>query len=104
VLVAALVGLHQTPGRNESGARVQDRRRGCGARPFRLSWLLFLLFAHWPLWSSPTALAKKCRHRGWRKSMAPADIATLARSGELAFPRPVFTGEIPDTAKLYWRH
>lgn len=100
VLVAALVGLHQTPGRNDP-ARAFKAGAVMLMQALPLMLVLFLLFPRiGPLWSvnapgqdSTTGLAE---------SMTPADIANLARSGELAF-RASFTGEIPPHSELYWR-
>lgn len=100
VLVAALVGLHQTPGRNDP-ARAFKSGSILLMQAVPLMLVLFLLFPRiGPLWSvnAPGQNAAT----GLAESMAPADIANLARSGELAF-RASFSGEIPAHSDLYWR-
>ncbi|KAA0697075.1 DUF3488 domain-containing protein [Halopseudomonas laoshanensis] len=100
VLVAALVGLHQTPGRNDP-ARAFKTGSVLLMQAVPLMLVLFLLFPRiGPLWSvnAPGQNAAT----GLAESMAPADIANLARSGELAF-RASFSGEIPAHSDLYWR-
>ncbi|PCC98185.1 transglutaminaseTgpA domain-containing protein [Halopseudomonas pelagia] len=100
VLVAALVGLHQTPGRNDP-ARAFKTGSVLLMQAVPLMLVLFLLFPRiGPLWSvnAPGQNAAT----GLAESMAPADIANLARSGELAF-RASFSGDIPAHSDLYWR-
>ncbi|MBQ0777934.1 MAG: DUF3488 domain-containing transglutaminase family protein [Pseudomonas sp.] len=100
VLVAALVGLHQTPGRNDP-ARAFKTGSVLLMQAVPLMLVLFLLFPRiGPLWSvnAPGQNAAT----GLAESMTPADIANLARSGELAF-RASFSGEIPAHSDLYWR-
>ncbi|WP_339648315.1 DUF3488 and transglutaminase-like domain-containing protein [Halopseudomonas pelagia] len=100
VLVAALVGLHQTPGRNDP-ARAFKTGAVLLVQAIPLMLVLFLLFPRiGPLWSvnAPGQSAAT----GLAESMAPADIANLARSGELAF-RASFTDDIPPHSELYWR-
>lgn len=53
-----------------------------------------------PLWVMP--LQKQQAKTGMSDSMSPGDIATLARSGDLAF-RVTFAGELPPRRELYWR-
>lgn len=100
VLVAALVGLHQTPGRNDP-ARAFKTGAVLLVQAVPLMLVLFLLFPRiGPLWS--VNVPGQNAATGLAESMAPADIANLARSGELAF-RASFTGEIPEHSELYWR-
>ncbi|MBV1915102.1 MAG: DUF3488 and transglutaminase-like domain-containing protein [Pseudomonadales bacterium] len=53
-----------------------------------------------PLWSVPLPSGQS--KTGPSDSMSPGDIASLAKSDELAF-RVRFDGAIPDTRELYWR-
>ncbi|QIB52392.1 DUF3488 and transglutaminase-like domain-containing protein [Pseudomonas sp. OIL-1] len=100
VLIAALVGLQQTSGRNDPGRAF---RTGAVllAQAIPLMLVLFFLFPRiGPLWAvnSPGQQATT----GLSASMAPGDVANLAQSGELAF-RVNFEGPIPQHDQLYWR-
>ncbi|MFZ2288610.1 MAG: DUF3488 and DUF4129 domain-containing transglutaminase family protein [Halopseudomonas yangmingensis] len=100
VLVAALVGLQQTAGRQNplSALRVGGMLL-LQAVPLML--VLFLLFPRIaPLWA--VNAPGSARMTGLAESMAPADVAELARSGALAF-RVSFDGDIPPASELYWR-
>lgn len=100
VLVAALVGLQQSAGRNDP---TRALRIG-GVMLLQAIPLLLVLFIFFPrlepLWSvnMPGGSSKT----GLSDTMSPADIANLARSPELAF-RASFDGEIPPLSTLYWR-
>ena len=66
-----------------------------------LMLVLFILVPRiGPLWSVP--LPSGHSKTGPSDSMSPGDIASLAKSDELAF-RVRFDGIIPDTRELYWR-
>lgn len=100
ILVAALVGLQQTAGRNDP-----SRAMRTGAvlllQAVPLMVVLFVFFPRiGPLWSVNTP--NQGATTGLAESMAPGDIANLARSGELAF-RVRFEEEIPAHDRLYWR-
>ncbi|PKM05316.1 MAG: DUF3488 domain-containing protein [Gammaproteobacteria bacterium HGW-Gammaproteobacteria-6] len=100
VLVAALVGLQQTPGRNDP-ARALKTGGVLLLQAVPLMLVLFLLFPRiGPLWAvnAPGQSAST----GLAESMTPGDIANLARSADLAF-RVSFDGEIPAHEKMYWR-
>ena len=100
VLVAALVGLQQTPGRNDP-ARAMRTAGVMLLQAVPLMLVLFLLFPRLgPLWAvnAPGSQART----GLAESMAPGDIADLARSGELAF-RAAFDDAPPAQSLLYWR-
>lgn len=100
VLVAALVGLQQTAGRNDP-SRALRTGSVLLLQAVPLMVVLFLFFPRiGPLWSvdSPGGNATS----GLAESMAPGDIANLARSGDLAF-RVQFEGQIPRHEALYWR-
>lgn len=100
VLVAALVGLQQTPGRNDP-ARAMRSAGVMLLQAIPLMLVLFLLFPRLgPLWAvnAPGSQART----GLAESMTPADVADLARSGELAF-RASFAGAVPPQPQLYWR-
>lgn len=100
VLVAALVGLQQTPGRLDPAKAL----RTAGMlllQAVPLMIVLFLVFPRLPpLWSvnAPGGDART----GLAENMTPADVAELARSGSLAF-RVAFDGPVPATSQLYWR-
>ncbi|HIZ50722.1 MAG TPA: DUF3488 domain-containing protein [Candidatus Pseudomonas excrementavium] len=100
VLVAALVGLQQTPGRNDP-ARAMRTGGLLLLQAVPLMVVLFVLFPRiGPLWSV-NAPGNQAR-TGLAESMAPADVAELARSGELAF-RAAFDSTVPAQPQLYWR-
>ena len=66
-----------------------------------LMLVLFILVPRvGPLWSVP--LPSGQARTGPSDSMSPGDIASLAKSDELAF-RVKFDGVIPNTRTLYWR-
>jgi transglutaminase-like putative cysteine protease len=99
-LLAALIGLQQ------SGVAVQPWTTARLAASLLLQAvpLMLLLFVFFPrlgpLWSLPQPSERAVS--GLAESMAPADIAELSRSGELAF-RASFAGEVPPRDQLYWR-
>ena len=100
VLVAALVGLQQSSGRNDP-ARAMRTAGVMLLQAVPLMLVLFLLFPRLgPVWAvnAPGTQART----GLAESMTPADVADLARSSELAF-RVAFEGEAPPQAQLYWR-
>ncbi|WP_185266512.1 transglutaminase TgpA family protein [Halopseudomonas xiamenensis] len=100
VLVAALVGLQQTPGRNDP-ARAMRTGGILLLQAVPLMLVLFVLFPRMgPLWAVNTP-GQQAR-TGLAESMAPADVAELARSAELAF-RVAFDGAVPAQPQLYWR-
>ena len=99
VLVAALVGLQQTPARNDPAHAFRT-----GAvmlfQAIPLMLVLFLVFPRiGPLWAVNTPGQDRI---GLAESMAPGDVAELARSGNLAF-RVSFDDDIPPHPQLYWR-
>lgn len=99
-LLAALIGLQQ------SGLATQPwpTARLAGGLMLQALPLMLLLFVFFPrmgpLWSLPTPNNKATT--GLSDSMAPADIAELSRSAELAF-RASFDGATPPRNELYWR-
>ena len=100
ILVAALVGLQQTQSRNDP-ARAMRTAGVMLLQAVPLMLVLFMLFPRLgPLWAvnAPGGQART----GLAESMAPGDVADLARSGELAF-RAAFDGALPAQATLYWR-
>ncbi|TVP92116.1 MAG: DUF3488 domain-containing protein [Pseudomonadaceae bacterium] len=100
VLVSALVGLQQSPGRNDP-ARAMRTAGVLLLQAIPLMLVLFMLFPRiGPLWSvnAPGQGATT----GLAESMSPGDIADLARSSQLAF-RVSFDDEIPAHSDLYWR-
>jgi transglutaminase-like putative cysteine protease len=100
ILVAALVGLQQSPARNDPAAAL--RRAGAMVlQALPLMLVLFLFFPRLaPLWS--VNVPGSSARTGLSESMAPADIANLAQSPELAF-RVEFDGQVPPASTLYWR-
>jgi len=100
LLVAALVGLQQTPGRNDP-ARAMRMAGVLLLQAVPLMIVLFVLFPRMgPLWAV-NAPGQQAR-TGLAESMTPADVAELARSGGLAF-RAAFDGAPPVQSQLYWR-
>lgn len=100
VLIAALVGLQQTAGRNDP-SRALRTGSVLLLQAVPLMVVLFLFFPRiGPLWSVATPGGSATT--GLAESMAPGDIADLARSGALAF-RVQFEDDIPAHDALYWR-
>jgi len=100
ILVAALVGLQQTPGHSDP-ARAMRTAGVLLLQALPLMLVLFMVFPRLgPLWAVnvPGTQART----GLAESMSPADVAELARSGELAF-RASFDGAPPPQPLLYWR-
>lgn len=99
-LLAALIGLQQSA----FAARPLATLRLAAtllAQALPLMLLLFLFFPRMgPLWSLPLPSDKGVT--GLSDSMAPADIAELSQSAELAF-RASFEGAPPPRRELYWR-
>lgn len=99
-LLAAMIGLQQSAlaMRPWSTARLAAALM-LQALPLML--LLFLFFPRMgPLWSLPGSNSKGVT--GLSDTMAPADIAELSQSSELAF-RASFEGPVPPRSQLYWR-
>lgn len=100
VLVAALVGLQQTPARNDP-ARALRTGGVLLLQAVPLMLVLFLFFPRLgPLWAVNTPNSQGST--GLAESMAPGDIADLAQSADLAF-RVSFEGPPPRQDSLYWR-
>jgi transglutaminase-like putative cysteine protease len=100
VLIASLVGLQQTAGRNDP-SRALRTGSVLLLQAVPLMIVLFLFFPRLgPLWA--VNAPGQSAITGLAESMSPGDIADLARSGELAF-RVQFEGEIPAHKTLYWR-
>src|SRR5690606_16629392 len=100
ILVAALVGLQQTQSCNDQ-ARAMRTAAALLLQAVPLMLVLFMLFSRLgPLWAvnAPGGQART----GLAESMAPGDVANLARSGDLVF-RAAFDGALPAQATLYWR-
>src|SRR5690554_6384608 len=98
--VVALVGLQQTPARSDP-ARAMRTAAVLLLQALPLMLVLFMVFPRLgPLWAvnAPGSQART----GLAESMSPADVADLARSGELAF-RASFEGAPPPQPLLYWR-
>ena len=101
ILVAALVGLQQSPARNDPAAALRQ------AGVMVLQGAAVDAGAVSVLSPTGTAVVGQCArqqrpHRPVRGGMAPADIANLAQSPELAF-RVEFDGQVPPASTLYWR-
>lgn len=105
LLLAALVGLHQTlHSDQELGKNLRRAGRTSGqvlllSLPIML--VLFLLFPRLePLWS--LNLQSNKAKTGLSEFMSPGDIADLSNSDELVF-RVEFDSEIPTPDQWYWR-
>ncbi|AYC33356.1 DUF3488 domain-containing protein [Pseudomonas cavernae] len=99
-LLAALIGLQQSAFASRPWPTLR-LAAGLLLQALPLMLLLFLFFPRLgPLWSLP--LPKDQGVTGLAESMAPADIAELSQSAELAF-RVSFDGPLPPRAALYWR-
>lgn len=100
VLVAALIGLQQSPARNDPWRALRSAAAML-LQALPLMLLMFLFFPRLaPLWTINLPSAES--RTGLSDTMAPADIANLAQSPELAF-RASFEGDIPPPSRLYWR-
>ena len=98
-LLAALIGM-QHSGMAERPAATLKLAGAMMLQAVPLMLLLFLFFPRFgPLWSLPNPQKAST---GLSDSMAPADIAELSRSSELAF-RASFDGAMPEQRELYWR-
>ena len=105
LLLAALVGLHQTL---YSDQQLGKNLRRAGKTSFQVLLLslpimlvLFLLFPRLgPLWS--LNLQSNKAKTGLSESMSPGDIADLSNSDELVF-RVKFDGPTPAPDQWYWR-
>jgi transglutaminase-like putative cysteine protease len=105
VLLAALVGLHQT---HVSGQYVRQNIKRAGKTSGQVLLLslpimliLFFLFPRLgPLWSLNLQSGKA--KTGLSEYMSPGDIAELSNSDELVF-RVEFSGDMPTPDKWYWR-
>lgn len=105
LLLAALVGLHQTLSSDQQLGK-NFRRAGKVSSQVLLMSLpimlaLFLLFPRLePLWS--LNLQSNKAKTGLSEQMSPGDIADLSNSDELVF-RVQFEDEIPTPDQWYWR-
>ncbi|MCY1280608.1 Protein-glutamine gamma-glutamyltransferase [compost metagenome] len=100
VLLAALIGLQQSAFANRPWPTLR-LAAGMLLQALPLMLLLFVFFPRLgPLWALPLPSDKGVT--GLADSMAPADIAELSRSAELAF-RASFEGAPPPRTQLYWR-
>ncbi|CAD5109606.1 transglutaminase TgpA family protein [Zestomonas carbonaria] len=100
VLLAALIGLQQSAFAERPWPTLR-LAAGMLLQALPLMILLFVFFPRMgPLWALPLPSDKGIT--GLADSMAPADIAELSRSAELAF-RAGFEGQPPPRSQLYWR-
>ncbi|ARU88729.1 DUF3488 and DUF4129 domain-containing transglutaminase family protein [Pseudomonas sp. M30-35] len=99
-LLAAMIGLQQSA----LATRPWSTAKLAGTLLLQALPLMLLLFIFFPrmgpLWSLPGANSKGVT--GLSDNMAPADIAELSQSSELAF-RASFEGQAPSRNQLYWR-
>ncbi len=99
VVTAAMVGLNQMHTR----IRPLVSLRTAATLVLQAAPLMLVLFLFFPriapLWSVPLPGGAQT---GITDRVAPGDIASLARSDEIAF-RVTFDGPAPNTAMLYWR-
>jgi transglutaminase-like putative cysteine protease len=105
LLLAALVGLHQTLYSDQELAKNFRRAGKTSSQVLLLSLpimlVLFLLFPRLePLWS--LNLQSNKAKTGLSDRMSPGDIADLSNSDELVF-RVQFDGSVPSNDQLYWR-
>lgn len=105
LLLAALVGLHQTLHSDQELSKNLRRAGKTSGQVLLLSLpimlVLFLLFPRLePLWS--LNLQSNKAKTGLSESMSPGDIADLSNSDELVF-RVEFDSEIPTPDQWYWR-
>ncbi|WP_339490627.1 transglutaminase TgpA family protein [Pseudomonas sp. EL_65y_Pfl2_R95] len=99
-LLAAMIGLQQSALATRPGSTAK-LAAAMLLQALPLMLLLFIFFPRMgPLWSLPGANSKGVT--GLSDTMAPADIAELSQSSELAF-RASFDGAVPARNQLYWR-
>ncbi len=100
LVTAALIALHESDERQRSMHALSTGAKLMG-QALPLAIVLFLVFPRVaPLWAVPSQQSKA--KTGQSDSMAPGDIAELAKSNELAF-RAKFDGAQPAQQSLYWR-
>jgi len=105
LLIAALVGLHQTLFNDHQIKQLFSAAAKTSAQVLALSLpimlLLFVLFPRLgPLWSLNLQSGKA--KTGLSEEMSPGDIAELSKSDELVF-RATFIDERPPATEWYWR-
>lgn len=100
LLTAALIRVHGGRAATLQGTLRHAAILAGQALPFML--VLYLLFPRvaGPLWGLPQDA--HAGRTGLSETMAPGNIANLARSGEIAF-RVLFDSTPPPRDKLYWR-
>ncbi|HEX6736559.1 MAG TPA: DUF3488 and transglutaminase-like domain-containing protein, partial [Azonexus sp.] len=100
LLTAALIRVHGGHAATPVGTLRHAALLAGQALPFML--VLYLLFPRvaGPLWGLPQDA--HAGRTGLSETMAPGNIANLARSGEIAF-RVLFDGTPPPRDRLYWR-
>lgn len=100
IVTATLVRVHGGAAATLRGSLRHSAILSAQALPFML--VLYLLFPRvaGPLWGLPQDA--HAGRTGLSETMAPGNIANLARSGEIAF-RVLFDGALPPRDKLYWR-
>jgi protein-glutamine gamma-glutamyltransferase len=100
IVTATLIRIHGGAAASLRGTLRHSAVLAGQALPFML--VLYLLFPRvaGPLWGLPQDA--HAGRTGLSETMAPGNIANLARSGEIAF-RVLFDGAMPPRDKLYWR-
>lgn len=101
VVLAALVALHSSEACLQRQWWQPLRRAGIVfAMALPVMLFMFVVMPRLPpLWVMP--LQKQQARTGMSDTMSPGDIASLARSSELAF-RVTFAGPVPERRELYW--
>ncbi len=100
LITTALLALHQ-PDQHRFNPRTIRQAGVMLLQAFPLMVVLFFLFPRiGPLWTVP--IKSHAAKTGVSNFMRPGDISNLSQSTEVAF-RAQFTGDIPNTADLYWR-
>lgn len=100
IVTATLIRIHGGRAATLRGTLRHAALLAAQAVPFML--VLYLLFPRigGPLWGLPQDAHSG--RTGLSETMAPGNIANLARSSEIAF-RVLFDGPLPTRDKLYWR-
>ena len=100
LITTALLALHQ-PDQHRFNPRTIRKAGVMLLQAFPLMLVLFFLFPRiGPLWTVP--IKSHAAKTGVSNFMRPGDISNLSQSTEVAF-RAQFSGDIPNTADLYWR-
>lgn len=102
VLLTALIRMHYTSDSEVSNSALITTSAKLMLLSLPMMLVLYLLFPRFgPLWSFTLQSAQA--KTGLSDTMAPADIAEMTQSAELAFRVSFDNDELPSRHQLYWR-